>query len=98
MEQFPNGLLVSWAQRQPHIHALHLVEDRGAETAPEKTDLDIALELTVPPDDQVLVFLSNRERWRRELRSLTGMIITELALFGPSWSVWRSTELYRRSA
>lgn len=96
MEQFPRHVLVAWARNEPQIRALFVFGSRAEGRATVSSDLDLAVELTVPEDEQLLTFLDNRQRWRADLQRVTGMRVKDLELRGASFTAGGGIEVYRR--
>ena len=96
MEQFPRHVLVDWARSEPQIRALFVFGSRAKGRATVSSDLDLAVELTVPEDERLLTFLDNRQRWRADLQRVTGMRVKNLELRGASPAAGSGIEVYRR--
>lgn len=96
MEQFPRHALVAWARNEPQIGALFVFGSRAEGRATVSSPLDLAVELTVPDDEQLLTFLDNRQRWRADLQRVTGMRVIDLELRGASAAAGWGVEIYRR--
>lgn len=89
-------MLVAWARNEPQIRALFVFGSRAEGRATVSSDLDLAVELTVPEDEQLLTFLDNRQRWRADLQRVTGMRVKDLELRGASFTAGGGIEVYRR--
>lgn len=96
MEQFPRHVLIDWARNEPQIRALFVFGNRAKGRATVSSDLDLAVELVAPDDEQLLTFLDQRERWRADLQRVTGMRIKNLELRGESATAGSGVEVYRR--
>jgi predicted nucleotidyltransferase len=94
MEQYPRLLLAAWARRQPEIRALYVFGSRAMKIATPRSDLDLAVKLVASQDDRMLVFLEHRSRWRRDLSRITGLVVTDLELYGLSTSSHGTVEVF----
>lgn len=82
MEQFPGHVLVGWAHSEPQIRILFVFGNRATGRATVSSDLDLAVELMAPENEQLLIFLDNRERWCADLQRVTGMRVKNPELRG----------------
>ena len=66
-------ILADWAAADPQIRRVWLFRGPAAEAAPDGA-LDIALELrpVADSDETLIVWLANREKWRRQLAARLG--------------------------
>jgi predicted nucleotidyltransferase len=96
MEQFPRHVLVDWARNEPQIRALFVFGSRAMGRATASSNIDLAVELSVPEDEQLVTFLNNRQRWRADLQRVTGMRVKNLVLRGESTAASSGIEVYRR--
>jgi predicted nucleotidyltransferase len=91
--------LAAWAELHPEIIVLYLFGSHARGEAHAGSDLDLAFELADPRawESDEVVLIDRRERWRRELSSLTGSYVRDLYLRNDPNISGPFKEIYRRS-